>query len=100
MEKFHGWYLYLGLLMLGIILSSSERAEQRKYLSISLISGGVVCLYALFQKMGLDPLASSYSSRLDATRIFSTLGNPNYLAGYVLMLMPLSLFLAQSRKIL
>lgn len=99
MEKFHGWYLYFGLLMLGIFLSSSERAEQKKYLNISLISGGIVCVYALFQKMWLDPLASSYSSRLDATRIFGTLGNPNYLAGYVLMLMPLSLLLTHSRKI-
>ncbi len=100
MEKFHGWYLYLGLLMLGIILSTSERAEQKKYLTFSLISGGIVCFYALSQKLGLDPIQSLYSSRLDATRIFGTLWNPNYLAGYVLMLMPLSLLLTESRKTL
>gem|GEM_PF-5755493 len=33
----------------------------------------MVCLYALFQKLGLDPIQSLYSSRLDATRIFGTL---------------------------
>ncbi len=99
-EKFHGWYLYQGFLMFGIMISASSREEQKKYLNISLISGGIVCLYALFQKLWLDPIQSLYSSRLDETRIFSTLGNPNYLAGYILMLMPLSLFLAHSRKIL
>ncbi len=86
--------------MLGIILSSSSREEQNKYLKMSLFSGGIVCLYAVFQKIGWDPLAKAYSSRLDASRIFGTLGNPNYLAGYVLMLMPLSLVLARSKKIL
>jgi hypothetical protein len=83
-----------------MMLTSSSKEEQKKYLRISLISGGIVCLYALFQKMGLDPLTNSYSSRLDVTRIFGTLGNPNYLAGYVLMLMPLSLLLTESRKTL
>lgn len=97
-EKAHGWFFYLGLLILVIILSSGPRAEKKKYLTISLISGAIVCTYALFQKLGLDPIQSLYSSRLDETRIFSTLGNPNYLAGYVLMLMPLSLFLSQSKK--
>lgn len=99
-EKFHGWYFYLGLLIFTIILSSSTREEQKKYLGISLVSGGIVCLYALFQKIGLDPLSNAYSSRLDTTRIFSTLGNPNYLAGYILMLMPLSLKFVHTHKIL
>lgn len=99
-EKFHGWYMYLGLLIFTIILSSSPREEQKKYLGISLVSGGIVCLYALFQKIGLDPLSSAYTSRLDVTRIFSTLGNPNYLAGYSLMLIPLSLKFVHTHKIL
>jgi hypothetical protein len=97
-EKFHGWYLYFGLLLLGIILSTSTREEQKKYLTISLFSGTVVCFYALFQKFELDPIQSLYSSRLDATRIFGTLGNPNYLAGYVLMLLPLALIYLQTKR--
>jgi len=99
-EKNHGWLFYLWLLILGIILSTSTREEQKKYLKISLFSGGMVCLYALFQKLGLDPIQSLYSSRLDATRIFGTLWNPNYLAGYILMLLPLSFLLTRSNKIL
>jgi len=37
----------------------------------------------------LDPLQNFYQTRLDTDRIFSTLGNPNYLAGLVLMILPL-----------
>lgn len=73
MEKFHGWYLYLCLLLLGIILSTNTRQENQKYLSISLISSGFVCLYALFQYREMDPLAAMYSTRLDLSRVFSTL---------------------------
>jgi len=89
MEKFHGWYLYLSLLMLWIILSTSTHKENKRYLTISILSSGLVCLYAFFQYRGMDPLATAYSTRLDLTRVFSTLWNPNYLAGYVLMLLPL-----------
>lgn len=48
-----------------------------------------MALYAVFQKSGLDPLAPFYQTRIDTHRIFSTLGNPNYLAGFVLMMLPL-----------
>ncbi len=89
MEKFHGWYLYLSLLILWIILSTRTQKERKKYLVISFLSSGFVCLYALFQYLGWDPLAAAYSTRLDLSRVFSTLGNPNYLAGYALMLLPL-----------
>lgn len=97
-EKFHGWYLYLGLVFLGIMLSASTREEQKKYLKISLFSGFIVCIYATFQKMGMDPLSTAYTSRLDSTRIFGTLGNPNYLAGYILMLLPLAFAYLRSRR--
>lgn len=99
-EKAHGWFMYLWLLMLTIILSSRKREDQRKYLNISVISVIIVCLYALFQKIGIDPLQNLYSSRLDSDRIFGTLGNPNYLAGYILMLLPLVHTIPEKKKTL
>ncbi len=97
-EKLHGWFLYCALFLLSIILSTIGQKEQKKILMVSLITGSIVCLYALFQKLWFDPMQSLYSSRLDETRIFSTLWNPNYLAGYILMLMPLALSLIASHK--
>lgn len=37
----------------------------------------------------MDPLTPFYETRLNMARAFSTLGNPNYLAGLVLMVLPL-----------
>lgn len=46
-------------------------------------------IYAFFQRLGLDPLAPFYQTRLDMNRAFSSLGNPNYLAGFILIMLPL-----------
>lgn len=71
-----------------MLVTSSEK-EKNTYLQMSCYSFFIVFLYAIFQKIGVDPLAGSYQSRLDAERMFSTLGNPNYLAGLALILLPI-----------
>jgi len=62
----------------------------------ALVSGLMVTLYGLYQyKIGVAPLATWEDPTVESkgTRIYSTLGNPNLLAGYLLPLAPLSLFL-------
>ncbi len=71
-----------------MLVTSSEK-EKDTYLQMSCYIFFIVFLYAVFQKIGVDPLADSYQSRLDAERMFSTLGNPNYLAGLALILLPI-----------
>lgn len=88
-EKHHGWFLYLGLIILFFIVQSQTPFEQKKLLKMSLLGAVWVALYAFFQKNGLDPLMNSYQTRLDTNRAFSTLGNPNYLAWLYLMVLPL-----------
>lgn len=64
------------------------------YLSAVLISGVAVSLYGLYQyKIGVAPLATWEDPSIEnkGTRIYSTLGNPNLLAGYLLPMIPLSL---------
>lgn len=60
----------------------------------SLVLGGLlVSLYGLYQyKIGVQPLATWEDPTVEdkATRIFSTLGNPNLLAGYLIPLIPIS----------
>jgi O-antigen ligase len=52
-------------------------------------------LYALFQMAGLDPFAWEQTSTFAQwTRPGSTLGHPNYLAGYAVMALPLVIGLA------
>lgn len=74
----------------------------------SLIAAGfLVSLYGLYQyKIGVAPLATWEDPTLDskATRIYSTLNNPNLLAGYLVPLLPISFALTaaslSARKLL
>lgn len=88
-EKRHGWYFYMGLFVLFFLLRSLSSTERRKLLYTSFVSFLVVLVYALFQKVGFDPLMPFYQTRLDTHRAFASLGNPNYLAGYILIILPL-----------
>ncbi len=88
-EKTHGLIFYFGLFCFFWLLRSLSIVHQKRLLQISFLGFLGVVLYAFFQRFGLDPLTNAYNSRLDPWRIFATLGNPNYLAGYVLIILPL-----------
>ena len=88
-EKRHGWFFYMALFSLFFLLKSVSSKERRQLLYTSFFAFLGVLIYAVFQKIGLDPLAPFYESRLDMNRAFGSLGNPNYLAGFILIMLPL-----------
>ena len=88
-EKAHGWFFDVALLACFWLVYFSSAYQKKKYFQMTCLAFWGVIIYALFQKFWLDPIAPFYNSRLDPGRVFSTLGNPNYLAGYVLMILPL-----------
>jgi putative inorganic carbon (hco3(-)) transporter len=64
---------------------------------VLLVSGTLVALYGLYQyHTGVAPLATWEDPNIEtqAVRIYSTLKNPNLLAGYLVPLVPLSVSLA------
>ncbi len=75
-------------------------------LKISLLSGFIVCLWGLPGHFGYDPTCLLFRGHLDVScwtadfqpkiRIFSTLGQPDWLAAYLAILIPISLFFALS----
>jgi putative inorganic carbon (HCO3(-)) transporter len=92
------WFVYIIAYFL-FTASLQQSARRRSTLTLaSLIAGGLlVSLYGLYQyKMGVAPLATWEDPTIEdkATRVFSTLGNPNLLAGYLIPLVPLSLALS------
>lgn len=54
-----------------------------------------VSLYAVVQKIGLDPI--EYGTSFGESRVFSTIGNPNSLALYHLLFLPIVL-LGQNQR--
>jgi putative inorganic carbon (HCO3(-)) transporter len=85
------YFLFTGVL---------EQTRLRRALTIiaCLVAGCLlVSLYGLYQyKTGVAPLATWEDPTIEdkATRIYSTLGNPNLLAGYLVPLVPVSFSLA------
>lgn len=73
-----------------------SQSRSRIYLTLAclLLTGLAVALYGLYQyKIGVAPLATWEDPNVEikGTRIYSTLGNPNLLAAYLIPLVPLSL---------
>jgi len=76
------------------ILSTDNRRRTLLLLSSACLGAFFVSLYGLYQyKIGVAPLATWEDPTLESkgTRIYSTLGNPNLLAGYLIPLIPISM---------
>lgn len=69
-----------------------------KLLKIIFLSGFIVALYAVFQKIGFDPLFKHFDTNIFAGRVFSFLGNPSYLGQVMLLNVIIGGFLAISEK--
>ncbi len=76
-----------------LLLMIRPRAEDLAFMLA--LSGGMVALIALLQFFGLDPFAllgwaapPGGSSRI---RVFATLGNPNFVAAFLVAVMPLTI---------
>ncbi|MEW6516355.1 MAG: O-antigen ligase family protein [candidate division FCPU426 bacterium] len=79
-------YLLLWLLALRLLRRFSEI---RKYLAVIVVAGLLAGGYGVAQNFGIDFIQwnpATYS----VTRLFGTLGNPNFLAAYLLMTLPLA----------
>ncbi len=90
-----------GLAKLVVYVSSyflfsavANTPKRRLTLMIAAVAGGLIAaVYGLYQyKIGVAPLATweDPSVESQATRIYSTLGNPNLLAGYLIPLVSIS----------
>lgn len=69
--------------------AGADAANRAKALFFMRVGVWIVALLGLAQAVGLDT-ALSWTSRFDG-RVFSTFGNPDYLAGYLAALLPLTL---------
>ena len=82
-ERFSGAWTQLSFLVFfGLVAANLRgRAQWRRAAYVITLTSSVVALYAVLQAIGLDPRWSSS----DGARVYSTLGNPIFLAGYLVM---------------
>lgn len=82
------------LLLYWAFVSNFDRAEAFKMLKAALIGGGLVALWAIPEHFGFSPSCAFLVGRISAdcwvqdvqSRVFASLGQPNWLAAYMGML--------------
>ena len=94
-EKQHGLLLPFGLIWFYILLHFLEKSELQKIGYTIIGTGSIVALVALIEILGYNIFTGAIYSVEGSwweVRSTSTLGNPNYVAGYLLMILPLIVF--------
>lgn len=87
--------LYVGFFYLARTTLRDERRLRLLFASIA-AGGAVVAAYALVQKAGFDPIWSDTPEG----RVFSTIGQPNALAAYLVLAVPVSASLLPRTQLL
>jgi tetratricopeptide (TPR) repeat protein len=90
-ERQQGLYnLWSYLLVFFFVLIIITNKRYLEHLIISLLVGSsIVCLYGLIQSLDLDFLSWGESG---VQRIFSTFGQPNFLAHYLIVVLPFTVY--------
>lgn len=81
-SRYHGGLLSLisYSLLYWAFVSNMDKKDAKKFLSILVVSSFFVGVYAVLQRFGIDDLLWEQDVK---TRVFSTLGQPNWLAAWV-----------------
>jgi O-antigen ligase len=96
--SFFGYYSRLNGGLLSIIcyvllylflIPYLDEKQKSNIINISLVSGFIVSIYGILEHFGIDKNLWAQDVQ---TRVFSTLGQPNWLAAYLALLLPLSLY--------
>ncbi len=85
-DKFFINTCYISLFYYAAYLSAGRPSSVKKIITIMVFSASIMGAYGVFQAFGLDflPWKSGFSGRAA-----STLGNPNFLAGHMVLIIPL-----------
>jgi O-antigen ligase len=94
-----GFLVFLILVIFYFILFNYFRTEanRNKVIMAAVFSAFIAGLYGIFQKAGIDYF--SWKEAASATgRVFSTLGQPNFFASFLVLTIPLNLWLIGNYK--
>ena len=88
------WYLFAWF---GLVVSYINVSQRKDFLikiasPALIVSASLASLYGICQFFGFDFLAWPESPLL--SRIFSTFGQPNFLAGFLILIIPFTTYLA------
>lgn len=86
--RYHGLMLYGALLTFTLGVGSMRPALLKRLLEITMVTAGLVSLFGIFQRV-IPELNQWWDVSSFLYRTYSTLGHPNYLADYLVLITPL-----------
>lgn len=93
------WLFFIAYFLLLLIFL--EKKLIKRALEIVIWTGGIVGLYGLLQHFGIDPIFKDFDTDFLEGRIFSLLGNPDFLAQFLAPLIMMGiLFIKEHKKYL
>lgn len=95
--RFNGGIASLLCILIWILIIANKKLsteEIEKSVLIIFLSGMVVSIYAVIQKLGLD---SDLWKEDSSNRVFSTLGQPNWLAAYLIPIFYISIYIVYKK---
>jgi O-antigen ligase/Flp pilus assembly protein TadD len=87
--------LLMGGTLLAVLFACSKGVSYEKQIQFALLTASILALFGITQHFGLDPL--TWNTKFEQ-RAFATLGNPDYLGGYLAALLPLIFILTLRSK--
>lgn len=89
-EKHHGYFFFSALVLLFGISTLLEKKEYERILKISFFTSLGVAIFALLEYLHIYSFFPQGVGKIswELGRTISTLGNPNYVAGYLLLHLP------------
>jgi len=91
-ERGLGVFVFFVLMILFILNICFLKKSDLLHLILGiLVVNMVLCLYGVFQYLGIDPFFKYYDTGLFHGRIFSFLGNPSFFAQFIAICLPLNL---------
>lgn len=103
-KSFSIWAIYLVFMSAYFVIINTVNSEKalNNLLTVFVLSGLLVCLYGIAQYVfGWDTTQAWVDEEMFSDikmRIYSTLGNPNVLGEYILLVLPVSIGLMWTRK--
>lgn len=103
LERQLGWvslanfFLFSFFLALNLLFSKNKDRKINKIILVASVSGFLVAVYAVLQFLGIDFLTWNEPAAI-TKRAFSSLGQPNFLGSFLLLSLPLSVYLIKKNN--
>jgi putative inorganic carbon (HCO3(-)) transporter len=88
------FFIYMTLFLIG----RHSKISDNKFYTAIIYTAVIVSIYGILQYHGFDPFPRNYRTLNYGKSAFSTMGNPNFLGSYLVLMIPLTVYLYIIKK--